>query len=186
MKSCAKVPKNGIAISMVFATLCCITAANAETRRLSVVESEGFRDDPTSIIPMTMFWLVPQFILLRLTEALSNKSIADFFSSELLFGASEGDVVSKESKQKYIEIFARAVNGVGIVGGVLVVYIVDEMEPTWFQSTVNRSRLDNYYWTLAALSAANLVLFGFVSFLYNCKHRSEDVEDSKKGNTTLL
>lgn len=185
---CAKVPKFGIAMSMVFATLCCITAAKVETRRLGVVETEGFSDDATSIIPMTMFWLLPQYILLGLSEAFSEKCIAGFFSEELLPGANEGDEAAKAAKKKYIESFAQAVNGVGIILGVLIVYIVGEIQPTWFQSTVNKSRLDNYFWTLAALFAATLVLFGLFSCclsVYEFKRRStEDVEGNVTPATT--
>ncbi|PQQ04926.1 hypothetical protein Pyn_06421 [Prunus yedoensis var. nudiflora] len=175
-------------MSMVFATLCCITAAKVETRRLGVVETEGFSDNATSIIPMTMFWLLPQYILLGLSEAFSEKCIAGFFSDELLPGANEGDEAAKGAKKKYIESFAQAVNGVGITLGVLIVYIVGEIQPTWFQSTVNKSRLDNYFWTLAAFFAATLVLFGLFSCclsVYEFKRRStEDVEGNVTPATT--
>ncbi|ONI03653.1 hypothetical protein PRUPE_6G272300 [Prunus persica] len=175
-------------MSMVFATLCYITAAKVETRKLGVVETEGFSDDATSIIPMTMFWLLPQYILLGLSEAFFEKCIAVFFSDELLPGANEGDEAAKGAKKKYIESFAQAVNGVGIILGVLIVYIVGEIQPTWFQSTVNKSRLDNYFWTLAALFAATLVLFGLFSCclsVYEFNRRStEDVEGNVTPATT--
>ncbi|VVA25445.1 PREDICTED: NRT1/ PTR [Prunus dulcis] len=149
---------------------------------------KGFSDDATSIIPMTMFWLLPQYILLGLSEAFSEKCIAGFFSDELLPGANEGDEAAKGAKKKYIESVAQAVNGVGIILGVLIVYIVGEIQPTWFQSTVNKSRLDNYFWTLAALFAATLVLFGLFSCclsVYEFKRRStEDVEGNVTPATT--
>ncbi|XP_056685829.1 protein NRT1/ PTR FAMILY 5.5-like [Spinacia oleracea] len=36
----------------------------------------------------------------------------------------------------------------------------------WFQSTLNSSRLDNYYWVLATLAAMNLVMYVVMAFLY--------------------
>lgn len=33
----------------------------------------------------------------------------------------------------------------------------------WFQSTLNKSRLDNYYWVLAAFYAINLVGFSCIN-----------------------
>ncbi|PQP96011.1 protein NRT1/ PTR FAMILY 5.5-like [Prunus yedoensis var. nudiflora] len=163
IKWCAADPRFGIAMSKIIATLCCITAAKVETRRLGVVRREGLIDDNTKTIPMTMFWLVPQFLLLGLAEELSEKSIVCFFTDRLEIKTPEEDKATKESKNMYMKIFAQAVSGVGILCGVLSVYAVGEVSArvggsSWFQFTLNRSRLDNYYWTLAALTAINLVL----------------------------
>ncbi|CAL9002746.1 unnamed protein product, partial [Prunus brigantina] len=51
--------------------------------------------------------------------------------------------------------FCVAFLGVGSIGGVLSVYVVGEIsgqggKPSWFQDTLNKSRLDHYYWTMAA------------------------------------
>ncbi|KAI5325820.1 hypothetical protein L3X38_034894 [Prunus dulcis] len=166
IKWCAADPRFGIAVSKIIATLCCITAAKVETRRLGVVRSEGLIEDDdkdTKTISMTMFWLVPQFLLLGLAEELSEKSIVCFFTDKLEIKTPEEDKATKESKNMYMKIFAQAVSGVGIICGVLSVYAVGETSArvggsSWFQFTLNRSRLDNYYWTLAALTAINLVL----------------------------
>ncbi|BFG36358.1 hypothetical protein CerSpe_226320 [Prunus speciosa] len=163
IKWCAADPRFGIAMSKIIVTLCCITAAKVETRRLGVVRREGLIDDNTKTIPMTMFWLVPQFLLLGLAEELSEKSIVCFFTDRLEIKTPEEDKATKESKNMYMKIFAQAVSGVGILCGVLSVYAVGEVSArvggsSWFQFTLNRSRLDNYYWTLAALTAINLVL----------------------------
>ncbi|KAL6223404.1 hypothetical protein ACLB2K_006791 [Fragaria x ananassa] len=154
MELCSFEPLLGTCVSMIFATLCCITAAKVETRRLSVVSTEGVIDEPDVIISMSIGWLIPQFILLGMAEGFSGSCIAQFFK-QLPGRASI-----------YSEGIAQSVNGVGVLCGVLSVYIVGQIQPTWFQSTLNTSRLDNYYWTLAALSAANLVLFPLGILLY--------------------
>lgn len=154
MELCSLEPLLGTSVSMIFATLCCITAAKVETRRLSVVSTEGVIDEPDVIISMSIGWLIPQFILLGMAEGFSGSCMAQFFKQ--LPGRAS----------KYSEGIAQSVNGVGVLCGVLSVYIVGQIQPAWFQSTLNTSRLDNYYWTLAALSAANLVLFPFGILLY--------------------
>lgn len=68
------------------------------------------------------------------------------------------DEITKRSKNLYMKMFAQAVSGVGIIGGVLSVYVVGEVSArmggkSWFQYTLNKSRLDNYYWTLATVGA---------------------------------
>ncbi|XP_073156753.1 protein NRT1/ PTR FAMILY 5.5-like isoform X2 [Henckelia pumila] len=59
-------PLIGISISMIIAILCCVTAAKVEKRRLGVVQRHGLIDKTDERIPMTMFWLLPQFVLLGL------------------------------------------------------------------------------------------------------------------------
>ncbi|XP_021803272.1 protein NRT1/ PTR FAMILY 5.6-like [Prunus avium] len=173
IKWCAGFREFGIAVSMVFATLCCITAAKVETRRLGLVESEGFVDEPTSVISMTMFWLLPQFLLLGVAEDLSERSVIKIFTEKLEIKTPEEDVDAeaiREDKKMYMKMFAQAVSGVGIICGVLSVYVVGEVSAkvggtSWFQYTLNKSHLDNYYWALAALTAANLVVYVLLYFV---------------------
>ncbi|KAM1222193.1 hypothetical protein ACFX2J_009754 [Malus domestica] len=144
----------GILVSSMISILCCITAAKVETRRLDTVKSHGFIDKPEETIPMSMFWLVPQFLLLGLAEQIGSESIVNLFyfplHGEYLFSE------ERQSRLKYMETLANALKGVGYIGGMLSVYAVGKVKPSWFQYTLNRSQLDNYYWTLAAFSAANL------------------------------
>ncbi|KAL1561981.1 protein NRT1/ PTR FAMILY 5.5-like [Salvia divinorum] len=43
----------------------------------------------------------------------------------------------------------------------------------WFQHSLNRSRLDRYYWVLAGLSLLNMVVFLFVASCCRYKNREE-------------
>lgn len=78
------------------------------------------------------------------------------------------------------------------MGSVLSVYLVGEIsgrggKSSWFQETLNKSRLDQYYWTLAALAAANLVLYVLMSIWYAYNYlRSEDDEALDDGETAEL
>ncbi|KAL6203090.1 hypothetical protein ACLB2K_026793 [Fragaria x ananassa] len=196
---------------MALAILCCMTAALVENRRLGVVKRHGLLDKPDEPVPMTMFWLLPQFLLVGGVCGLSEKSIALFYTDVVLrwpklekdvdmqakekskspmdeakvFKPKKNDedhgsqekqeskstkkddeeenIDPEREKQKlkrlYIDFFVDALEGVGNIGSVVIVYVMEEIKPTWFQETVNNSRLDNYYWTLAALTATNLVIF---------------------------
>ncbi|KAK2966123.1 hypothetical protein RJ640_018376 [Escallonia rubra] len=162
-----------IALAMLFSILCCITAAKVETRRLDVIRRHGLLDKPDEKIPMSMFWLLPQFILLAGLDQIFNMSITGF-----LINQAPATMKTKE----YLDIFTTGVLGLGTAGSVLSVYIVGKIsekggKPSWFRYTLNKSRLDNYYWTLAALSAVNLVLFIVVASFYSYKEpRVEDQE----------
>lgn len=164
-------PPIGIAVSMIFSILCCTTAAKMETRRLGVIKSHGLLDKPNDKIPMSIFWLLPQFLLLAALDGISGHSIAKFFADQ-----------APPSMKKYLLFFTDAVLGLGIMSSVLSVYIVGKVserggKPSWFQYTLNKSHLDNYYWTLAALSAVNLVLYMLVACLYS--YRESEVEDEE-------
>ncbi|KAG6424323.1 hypothetical protein SASPL_114738 [Salvia splendens] len=61
-----------------------------------------------------------------------------------------------ENEGRYADNLAKGVSGLGYMCGVLSVYVVGEVSGrgghrSWFQDTLNTSRLDRYYWVLAAL-----------------------------------
>lgn len=176
--SCRYKARVGIVVSMIFAVNCCITAAKVENRRLDVVTNHGLRYKPKDKIPMNMFWLLPQFLLLGGLDGISHKSIDLFFSKE-----------GPASMNRYMTLFAKAVFGVGTMGSVISVYVVDKISsrggnPSWFQDTLNRSRLDKYYWVLATLSAANFVLHILLTNWYDRKDlRLKDVEVPKSNQS---
>ncbi|KAM5559927.1 protein NRT1/ PTR FAMILY 5.5-like [Rosa sericea] len=151
-----------LALSMTMASLCCIVAASVERLRLSVVKSHGLLEEPNEGIPMNTAWLIPQFILLGVL----NGSKETAFRFLLL-----GEVPQPRNRYRAL---AHGVFGVGTITSVLSVYLVGKMKLTWFQETLNRSRLDNYYWTLAALTAANLPFYVSLSFPCWSSHREPD------------
>lgn len=163
-------PTIGIAISMVVGILCLITAAKVEIRRLDVIRSHGLIDKPDDKIPMTMFWLLPQFVLLGGFDGISQTSVACFLMDQ--FPATLGN---------YMAHIALGIFGLGTMGSVLSVYVVGIIserggKPNWFQDTLNKSRLDKYYWTLAAMTAVNLVVFILMAIWYAYKDAREELE----------
>lgn len=126
---------------------------------------------------MSIFALLPQFMLLAAVDGIANNSIAGFFRHQ-----------TPESLHRYLTYFTKGVLGLGSMASVLSVYVVGKVsekngKPNWFQYTLNRSRLDRYYWVLAALSAVNLVVYGVVACFYNYKDPSGggDDEDGEGG-----
>lgn len=52
-------------------------------------------------------------------------------------------------------------------------------EPSWFQATINMSRLDIYFWFMSVLIAINLVLFLVMRLCYIlCSKRTQDQDGS--------
>ncbi|KAL1549162.1 protein NRT1/ PTR FAMILY 5.5-like isoform X2 [Salvia divinorum] len=156
-------PPMGIAVAMIFSILCCITAAKMELHRLKVIEKHGLLEKPDNNIPMSVFLLLFQFVLLAGLDTFFEMSVTEFYKDQ-----------SPKCMVKYLSCFARGVSGLGFMSGVLSVYVVGKLSEawgnkSWFQSTLNKSRLDRYYWVLAGLSTVNLVVFMFVACSYRYK-----------------
>ncbi|KAK4582529.1 hypothetical protein RGQ29_025643 [Quercus rubra] len=170
------VPPFGIFVAMLFSILCCITAAGVETRRLDMIRRHRLLDklnDSNDKIPMSMFWLLPQFLLLGAVEGMSNFSIDQFFTNQ-----------APASMSRYLKLFRHGVIGAGSVGSVLSVYVVGKFSErggrtNWFQDTLNKSRLDNYYWTLTVLICINLFLYILVALLYTFKDPPKNEEPTQ-------
>lgn len=155
------VPPVGVALAMVFSILCCITAAKVEQRRLGIVHSHGLTEKlDNDKIPMSMFWLLPQFALLGALDGIRECSVPYLVNDQapqLMLG--------------FFNFLEVAIFGVGVMGSAISVYVVGRISKkisgtNWFQSTLNKSRLDKYYWVLAVLSAVNLLVFIVVAYLY--------------------
>ncbi|XP_059647161.1 protein NRT1/ PTR FAMILY 5.5-like isoform X2 [Cornus florida] len=164
-------PPTGIAVAMVVSVLCCITAAKVETQRHSVIKSHSLLDKPDENIPMSVFSLLPQFLLLGMVDGISRTCIDEFFQNQ-----------APAPMKRYLTLFTHVLFGLGNMASVLLVYMVGKVsekgeKPNWFQDTLNRSRLDNYYWTLTVLSCVILVLYILVALCYPYRESaSKDVE----------
>uniref|UniRef100_A0A2N9FAI1 Uncharacterized protein n=1 Tax=Fagus sylvatica TaxID=28930 RepID=A0A2N9FAI1_FAGSY len=147
-------------------------SAKMETRRLDAIRRHGLHDISNGKIPMSMFWLLPQFLLLGALDGISKYSIDYFFNVQV-----------PESRKCYSKLFSYGVIGAGTLGSVLSVFVVGKVsesggKPSWFRDTLNKSRLDNYYWTLTVLSSINLVLHIMVALCYT--YQDPPIEEVNK------
>lgn len=168
--SISRIATSGIIASMVLAVLCCVTAAKVESRRLDMVTTHGLLDKPNEKVPMSVFWLLPQFILLGAVDGVFVQSLASFFS--LYF---------TPTLNSYMVNLSHVVHGLGCFGSILLAYVVNnitekEGKPGWFQATLNRSRLDNYFWLLSVVMVINLGLFLIMRLCYRCCSKEEQIK----------
>ncbi|CDP08401.1 unnamed protein product [Coffea canephora] len=168
-------PPVGIAFATLFSVLCCVVAALVETRRLHVLRGHGLLDKPDEKIPMTVFWLLPQYILLAVLDSFYENSAASFLSDQ-----------SPPSMKKYLVYFNPGLSGLGIMGSVLSVFLVGRVserrgKENWFQYTLNKSRLDRYYRVLAVLSAANFFWFLVAALRYPYREPTSN-DEQENGN----
>ncbi|PSR90968.1 Protein NRT1/ PTR FAMILY 5.5 like [Actinidia chinensis var. chinensis] len=165
------IPAIGIAAGMFISIICCIVAALVESMRLSRIATT----------PMSIFWLIPQFILFGTMTGIVEDNI-------LLFVV----IQSPDSMKMSMSLLTVGVLGVGMISSVLSVYVTGHVSAekwgqSWFGETIDKSRLDNYYWLLSGMSFINLVLYGLVAFWFDYKElesssiRSQQQQDVNEG-----
>ncbi|GMH30949.1 hypothetical protein Nepgr_032792 [Nepenthes gracilis] len=135
-------PSFGIGLAMLLTVLTTITAALVETKR---------RKDKS----MTIWWLLPQSVLVGGLDGIYEDSIHNLFVDGL-----------STSREKKIPIFANAVFGAGIMGNALLVFIVSKASKDLIPEDLNSGYLTKYYWLLTVLSALNLLAYLFIAIWF--------------------
>ncbi|XP_074270169.1 protein NRT1/ PTR FAMILY 5.5 isoform X2 [Silene latifolia] len=170
-------PRVGIALAMLFSILCCITAASVESRRLDIVKSHGLMDKPDERVPMNVFSILPQFMLLAGSDGI-------YYVVAGCFILDQGPM----SMMKYFSFFTFGFFGLGFLVSPVLVQVVGLISEkgsgtSWFQGTLNQSRLDKFYWVLAVLAAVNLIVYVVITMFY--RYRESRLEQYPELSITV-
>ncbi|KAG9452378.1 hypothetical protein H6P81_005282 [Aristolochia fimbriata] len=144
-------PLQRIWVGLVLSVLAMIAAALTEIKRLRVAESHGLTDDPEAEVPLTVFWLIPQFLLVGSGEAFTYTGQLDFFLREC----------PKGMKTMSTGLFLSTLS-LGFFFSSTLVSIVHRVTGTrkpWLADNLNQGRLYDFYWLVAMLSFLNLLMF---------------------------
>ncbi|CAK9135743.1 unnamed protein product [Ilex paraguariensis] len=157
------IPIIGIGFGIMISIFCCIVVALVEQTRLTVAKGHGLINVPQSTIPMSIFWLIPQFVLLGAPQGILLSNMTHFLVNHV-----------PNSMQSYLSKLTEAFLGVGFIASVLTVNVVGKISDerggeSWFRETLNKSQLDKYYYTLPTMSCANLFFYPLVASWFNYK-----------------
>ncbi|CAI9758621.1 unnamed protein product [Fraxinus pennsylvanica] len=137
-------------IGMFLSVIAMVIAAVTERKRLLIS-----KEMPKSeLIPFSIFWLLPQYILLGISDIFTVVGMQEFFYSE----------VPVRMRTTGIALYT-SVFGVGSFLSALFITLIDYFTSSrgtkngWFSDDMNEARLDNYYWFLAVSSAISLLTF---------------------------
>lgn len=145
-----------IAIGLMLSTLGMAAAAIAEMRRLSVAKSAGRN---TTTLPISVFLLIPQFILVGSGEAFIYTGQLDFFITQSPKGMktmSTGLFLTTLSLGFFLSSFLVSV----------VKKVTRSDRQGWLADNINYGRLDNFYGLLTILSLINFVIFVICAVWY--------------------
>jgi len=138
-------------VGLTIAMLSNAVAAVVERRRRSVAAASGLLDAPKGTLPMSVFWLVPQFAIHGVANAFMDVGRMEFLYDQ-----------APESMRSMAAALYWLTFSIGSYLGTLLVTIVHaktQRSGQWLPDNLNRGKLDNYYWLVVALEVVNLVYF---------------------------
>ncbi|KAM0878209.1 hypothetical protein ACQ4PT_035015 [Festuca glaucescens] len=153
----------GLAVSV----LGVLAGALVERKRRAVAADHGLLDSPGATVPISVFWLVPQYALHGVSDALSTVAHMEFLYDQ-----------SPESMRSSAAALFWVAGSLGnYLGTVLVTVVQSASGGEWLQDNINRGRLDYYYWLVTFLMLLNLVYYIICFHFYTLKSFEVDAAD---------
>ncbi|KAJ4747756.1 Protein NRT1/ PTR FAMILY 5.10 [Rhynchospora pubera] len=150
----------GIAVSLV--TM--VVAALVEMKRLKTAREYGLVDQPEATIPMSLWWVAPQFVLIGIADVFTVVGLQEFFYDQM-----------PDSMRSLGLALFQSILGIGAFLSSILISCIDKITSsngeTWFSNNLNRAHLDYFYWLLAGFIAVQLMLFMYFSRGYVYKKK---------------
>jgi len=158
-------------IGFVINTIATLISAPVEVKRKAVAAKYHLLDSPNATIPISVFWLVPQYCLHGLADVFMSVGLFEFLYDQ-----------SPESMRSSATALYCIVIALGSYAGTLVVSLVHKYsgkEENWLPDrNLNRGRLDYYYLLVSAIQVLNIIYFGICVWFYTYKPLEEFTEAS--------
>ncbi|KAJ0243535.1 Protein NRT1/ PTR FAMILY 5.8 [Hirschfeldia incana] len=160
-------------IGMFLSIIAIVIAALVERKRLTI--NKEMKTSPNTTEPLSIFWLLPQYILLGISDIFTVVGMQEFFYSE----------VPVRMRTMGFALYT-SVFGVGSFVSAALISVIESYTKSrggrhnWFADDMSEARLDKYYWLLALTSAIS-----FLMYLVICKYfKSRSDEDDDKCDET--
>ncbi|GLU16345.1 hypothetical protein SLE2022_327830 [Rubroshorea leprosula] len=148
-----------IGTGLFLSAICMVVAALVEMKRLKTALEYGLVDNPNATVPMSVWWMVPQYLIFGLADVFTIVGMQEFFY----------DQVPNELRSMGLSFYLSVI-GVGSFLSSLLVSVIDKLSgDSWFSSNLNQAHLDYFYWLLAGLNMLGLAAFAYFSrsYVYN-------------------
>lgn len=150
--------------------LATVVSSFVEIKRKTVAARHNLLDAPTATIPISVFWLVPQFCLHGVAEVFMSVGHLEF-----LYDQSPESMRSTAAALYWVSI------SIGNYIGTLLVTLVHKYtgpENNWLPDrNLNRGRLEHYYWLVSGIQVINFVYYVLCAWFYTYKPLEEVSEN---------
>ncbi|TXG49100.1 hypothetical protein EZV62_024975 [Acer yangbiense] len=133
-----------------------------EGKRVKTASEHGLMDSPKAIVPMSVWWLLPQYMLSGISDVFTVVGLQELFYDQV-----------PESMRSMGAAAHVSVLGVGSFINSALISIVQAISSRngseiWLGDNLNRSHLHHFYWFMAGLSALNLLVYVWIAkgFVY--------------------
>ncbi|KAI3782556.1 hypothetical protein L2E82_12607 [Cichorium intybus] len=168
-----------ISVGFVLSIFATFVAFFVEVKRKQAARDHNLLDKPTEMIPISVFWLIPQYSLHGVAEAMFNVGTIDFLYDQ-----------SPESmKSTALALYWSAV-GLGQYAGTLMVTMVHKYTNknggNWLPDrNLNRGRLEYYYMLVSGIQVLNLFYYFACAWFYTYKPLEECSKSKEDGDVEL-
>ncbi|CAM6109061.1 unnamed protein product [Calypogeia fissa] len=168
-------PITRMGISLVFAIMTMVAAGLVERKRLTYVREGHFEQYPLGSyqLPMSFWWLLPQYVLAALVEFFFYPSAFEFFFFE-----------SFEGTRNLGSSFTFASAALGYFMSTVLVNIINSVTRhhkggSWLispypgantEGQLNTGGIEKFYFFLAAFISVGLALYLICAYFYECKY----------------
>ncbi|VVB02898.1 unnamed protein product [Arabis nemorensis] len=161
-----------LGIGFVIQIVAIAIASAVEVKRMHVI-SEFHITSPKQVVPMSIFWLLPQYSLLGIGDVFNAIGLLEFFYDQ-----------SPEEMQSLGTTFFTSGIGLGNFLNSFLVTMIDKITSkdggkSWIGDNLNDSRLDYYYGFLMVISIVNMGLFLWAASKY--VYKSDETKEFSGG-----
>ncbi|KAJ3692586.1 hypothetical protein LUZ60_011681 [Juncus effusus] len=168
-------PLQRIGIGLVFSILAMVSAALIEIKRMKVARSDPVYLQKGSVVPLRVFWLIPQFFFVGAGEAFTYIGQLDFFLREC----------PKGMKTMSTGLFLTTLSLGFFISSILVTIVHKTTGVTghnaWLADNLNEGKLYLFYWLLAVVCFGNFLVYLVAAKWYVYKDKIMVEDESMAG-----
>ncbi|KAK8686783.1 hypothetical protein V6N13_125801 [Hibiscus sabdariffa] len=147
-----------MAIGFFISILATLVAGFVEVKRKHAAWADGLMDSPKSTIPISVFWLVPQYSLHGIAEAFMVIGHLEFFYNQ----------APESMRSTATALFWTSISA-GDYTSTLLVTLVHKYTDWLPNKNLNKGKLEYFYWLLTVLQALNFVYYLICAKCYTFK-----------------
>lgn len=152
-------------IGMFLSVIAMAIAAIVETTRLQMSRKMGSQSET---VPLSIFWLLPQYILLGISDIFTVVGMQEFFYNEVPIR------MRTMGFALYTSVFGVGSYLSAISISLVEIFTSSKGKHSWFSDNMNEACLDKYYWLLALLSALSLLMYVILCKCYKSRTELEN------------